>query len=481
MNAEQIMKIFADTAYIRTGGSPEELRTAQYLQDKIAGLGLKAEIVPFDVPMSRIQEAVLQVDGVEVTCKGYLCAGNGEVEAPFYYLRDSSPYALSKCRGKIVMIDGYLGYWVYHDLLENGAVGFVTYDGNTNYADRDIDQRELRSYVHNGNRIPGVNINANVICSLGVLIVGFAMLIKGADLFVEGASKIAAKFKIPQIVIGLTIVAMGTSAPEAAISISAAFQDAAAISIGNVVGSNIMNILLILGVSAVITNLKIKPNTLKFEIPFVVIITAVLLLLGWIGGGLDKIDGVIMLVLFAAFLGYLFYLYKKGDDSSADEVPQLTEKDKIPVLIFITLIGLVSIVLGSDLTVASAKSIAQVIGVDDRTISLTVVAFGTSLPELITCIAASLKKKSDIAIGNIIGSNIFNILFVVGLASICSPSVLTFGEAFIIDTIVAIATAVLLGLLVLRKKELTRAGGIIMLVAYAGYFAYLFINPLGLA
>ena len=313
----------------------------------------------------------------------------------------------------------------------------------------------------------GVNINANVICSLGVLIVGFAMLIKGADLFVEGASKIAAKFKIPQIVIGLTIVAMGTSAPEAAISISAAFQDAAAISIGNVVGSNIMNILLILGVSAVITNLKIKPNTLKFEIPFVVLITAVLLLLGWIGGGLDKIDGVIMLVLFAAFLGYLFYLYKKGDDLSLIHISEPTRPERI--------------LLGSDLTVASAKSIAQVIGVDDRTISLTVVAFGTSLPELITCIAASLKKKSDIAIGNIIGSNIFNILFVVGLASICSPSVLTFGEAFIIDTIVAIATAVLLGLLVLRKKELTRAGGIIMLVAYAGYFAYLFINPLGLA
>ena len=159
MNAEQIMKIFADTAYIRTGGSPEELRAAQYLQDKVAGLGLKAEIVPFDVPMSKIQEAVLQVDGVNVTCKGYLCAGNGEVEAPFYYLRDSSPYALSQCRGKIVMIDGYLGYWMYHDLLENGAVGFITYDGNTNYTDRDIDQRELRSYVHNGNRIPGVNIN----------------------------------------------------------------------------------------------------------------------------------------------------------------------------------------------------------------------------------------------------------------------------------------------------------------------------------
>lgn len=323
----------------------------------------------------------------------------------------------------------------------------------------------------------GININANVICSVGVLVVGFVMLIKGADLFVEGASKIAAKFKIPLIVIGLTIVAMGTSAPEAAISISAAFQDAAAISIGNAVGSNIMNILLILGVSALITNLKIKPNTLRFEIPFVVVITAVLLLLGWIGGGLDKIDGVIMLLLFAAFLVYLFYLAKKGDDSSADDVPELTEKDKLPILITITLIGLVSIVLGSDLTVSAAKNIAQTIGIDDRTISLTVVAFGTSLPELITCIAASLKKKSDIAIGNIIGSNIFNILFVVGLASVFSPSVMPYGQAFVIDTIVAIAAAVILGLLVLRKKELSRIGGVIMLVAYAVYFAYIFVGP----
>ena len=329
-------------------------------------------------------------------------------------------------------------------------------------------------YVMN---ILGININANVICSVGVLVVGFVMLIKGADLFVEGASKIAAKFKIPLIVIGLTIVAMGTSAPEAAISISASFQDAAAISIGNAVGSNIMNILLILGISALITNLKIKPNTLRFEIPFVVVITAVLLLLGWIGGGLDKIDGVIMLLLFAAFLVYLFYLAKKGDDSSADDVPELTEKDKLPILIIITLIGLVSIVLGSDLTVSAAKNIAQTIGIDDRTISLTVVAFGTSLPELITCIAASLKKKSDIAIGNIIGSNIFNILFVVGLASVFSPSVMPYGQAFVIDTIVAIAAAVILGLLVLRKKELSRIGGVIMLVAYAVYFAYIFVGP----
>ena len=160
MDAKQIMKIFEDTAYIRMGGSAEELKAAEYIQRKVAELGLKADIVPFGVPMSNIQEAVFEADGVNVTCKGYLCAGNGEVEAPFYYLRNTDKYSLSLCKGKIVMIDGYLGYWMYQDLLENGAVGFITYDGNANYVDHDIDQRELRSYVHNGNRIPGVNINA---------------------------------------------------------------------------------------------------------------------------------------------------------------------------------------------------------------------------------------------------------------------------------------------------------------------------------
>ena len=160
MDAKQIMQIFEDTAYVRTGGSPEEYRTAQYLQAKAAGLGQKAEIVPFEVPMSNIQQAVFLADGVEVPCKGYLCAGNGEVEAPLYYLRNTDPYSLSLCRGKIVLFDGYLRYWLYQDLLANGAVGFVSYDGNANYSDRNIDRRELRSFVHQGNRIPGVNINA---------------------------------------------------------------------------------------------------------------------------------------------------------------------------------------------------------------------------------------------------------------------------------------------------------------------------------
>ena len=160
MQAMDIMKIFEDTAYVRMGGSPEELKAAKYLQEKCAQLGLEAKLEAFDVDMAEIEEAKLIVDGKEITCKGYFCAGSGEVEAPFYYLRSTDAYSLSLCKGKIVMIDGYLGYWMYQDLLENGAVGFITYDGNANYADEDIDQRELRSYVSKGNKLPGVNINA---------------------------------------------------------------------------------------------------------------------------------------------------------------------------------------------------------------------------------------------------------------------------------------------------------------------------------
>lgn len=159
MNAKEIMEIFADTAYVRLGGRPEERKTADYLCSKVEGLGLQARIEEFEVPLGDLEEAVFQVDGVTIPCKGYMCAGSGAVEAPLYYLRHTDKYSLSQCRGKIVLIDGYLGYWVYQDLLENGAVGIVTHDGNVNYADRDIDARELRSYVHNGKKLLAVNIN----------------------------------------------------------------------------------------------------------------------------------------------------------------------------------------------------------------------------------------------------------------------------------------------------------------------------------
>ena len=159
MNSQQIMRIFEDTAYIRMGGRPEEKKTADYLVRKLEELGLKAAVESFEVPLGDVEEAVLLADGEPIPCKGYMCAGSAEVEAPFYYLRSTDAWSLQQCRGKIVLIDGYLGYWAYQDLLANGAVGIVTHDGHVNYTDRDIDARELRSYVHQGNKLPAVHIN----------------------------------------------------------------------------------------------------------------------------------------------------------------------------------------------------------------------------------------------------------------------------------------------------------------------------------
>ncbi len=319
---------------------------------------------------------------------------------------------------------------------------------------------------------------ADIIISVVFLIIGFLGLIKGADIFVDSASQIAAKLKVPLIVIGLTIVAFGTSAPEAAISITSAYQNNAGIAVGNVLGSNVMNILLILGISALICRLPVKKTTFMYEIPFVAFITAVLLLIGYIGGSVDRIDGVILAVLFVVFMAYLFKLSKSGDSSLADDVPEIDENASIPKMIIFVIIGIAMVVLGSDFTVSGATKIAEIAGLDDRIIGLTVVAFGTSLPELVTCIQAARKKKTDIAIGNIIGSNIFNILFVLGVSALVSPSPIIFQDSFIIDAIMAIAAALILWLLCLNKnKSFGKVGGIIMLAVYAGYFAYLFLQP----
>lgn len=321
----------------------------------------------------------------------------------------------------------------------------------------------------------GNNTAAEVIIAVVFLVIGFWGLIKGADIFVDSASQIAAKLKVPLIVIGLTIVAFGTSAPEAAISITSAFQGSAGITVGNVVGSNIMNVLLVLGISALIYHLPVKKTTFRYEIPFVAVITAVLLGLGIWNSSLDRIDGLIFIVLFAVFMGYLIRLSKSGDSSAVDDVPEIDENASIPKMIILVAVGLAMVVLGSDFTVSGATRIAEVMGLDDRIIGLTVVAFGTSLPELVTCIQAARKQKVDIAIGNIIGSNIFNILFVVGLSALVSPQPIGFSNTFIVDTAVAIAAVVLLWLLVLKNKRISRLGGGIMLLCYAGYFVYLFI------
>lgn len=317
---------------------------------------------------------------------------------------------------------------------------------------------------------------ADVIISVLFLVIGFFGLIKGADIFVDSASQIAAKLKVPLIVIGLTIVAFGTSAPEAAISITSACQNNAGIAVGNVLGSNIMNILLILGISALICNLAVKKTTFKYEIPFVAFITAVLLLLGYLGKNVNRLDGVILVVLFAAFLVYLFKLAKSGDKSLTEDLPEIDENASIPKMILLVIVGIAMVVLGSDFTVSGATKIAEICGLDDRIIGLTVVAFGTSLPELVTCIDAARKKKADIAIGNIIGSNIFNILFVLGISALVAPSPIVFLDSFIIDAVAAVAAAVILWLLCLKDKKIGRLGGVIMLAVYAGYFAYLFLQ-----
>lgn len=307
-----------------------------------------------------------------------------------------------------------------------------------------------------------------------LLVVGFVMLIKGADWFVDGAASLAGKFGIPQLVIGLTIVAMGTSAPEAAVSISAALQDNAGITIGNVVGSNIMNVLVILGLASVIIPIAVKKSTVKYEIPFTILVTVVLAVLGLMDNKISRFEGVILWVLFIAYLAYLFLMTKKGEAEVEENESKL---DKVWKMIVFILIGGGLIVWGSDVTVDAATKIAQYFKMSDQLIGLTIVALGTSLPELITSVTAAKKGNADIAIGNIVGSNIFNILFVVGTTALITPVV--YAQSFLVDSIVAVATMVLLWLLVLNKdRKLKRWGGAILLVGYVAYFAYLMLFTL---
>lgn len=301
-----------------------------------------------------------------------------------------------------------------------------------------------------------------------LLVAGFALLIKGADWFVDGAAGIAARFGIPQLVIGLTIVAMGTSAPEAAVSITAAKAGNAGITIGNVLGSNIMNILVILGVTSVITTIAVQKSTIRYEIPFMLIIMFLLMWLGQTGNEIVLWEGIVLWLLFIIYLTYLFIMAKKGQTEEEEDKPRA-----LWLQIAMLLVGVAGIIVGSDLTVDNASKIATALGMDDRLIGLTIVAFGTSLPELVTSITAAKKGKADIAIGNIVGSNIFNILFVVGTTALITP--VAFKASFLIDSLVSIAAGVLLWIGVLKEQKLRRPVGITMLLGYAAYFIYLLI------
>lgn len=316
-----------------------------------------------------------------------------------------------------------------------------------------------------------------------LIVVGLVLLVKGADFFVDGAAGIAGKCRISPLVIGLTIVAFGTSMPELAVSVTSAATGSTDLSIGNVVGSNIANILLILGVSALVCKLPVRRASLVLDIPVLLIASVLLIGLGIWGGALEWWDGLIFLAVFAVYMVILMRGARKD--------PPIPEEEKIPksrlgiwyahkkertwFLVVLTVLGLGMVVGGGTLLVEGAKYVARAAGMSERVIGLTVVAVGTSLPELVTSVVAASKKQTDIAVGNIIGSNIFNILLIVGVSSLVAPLEFRMTDN-LIDALVALTAAVLLyWLAMFDKHRLGKAAGIVFLLGYAAYYVYLFL------
>ncbi|WP_195947411.1 calcium/sodium antiporter [Paraclostridium bifermentans] len=316
-----------------------------------------------------------------------------------------------------------------------------------------------------------------------ILIIGFALLIKGADVFVEGASSIAKRFNVPPMLIGLTIVAMGTSAPEAAVSISSSIAGQNDMSIANVVGSNFFNILIVLGVSAIIAKLPVEKNTIKKDTPFLVFISALLIILGF-NFKISRFDGLVLLLLFVFFLvsmiksnlGQQSSDVSGGESAIAIEAVEASESEvsSLPKTIVICIVGIVGIVWGGDLVVDSATKIATAFGMSANLVGLTIVAMGTSLPEFVTSVIAVRKGETEIAIGNVIGSNIFNILLVLGLAAVIHP--MTISMFALIDTIFMTLITVLLYIFMKKNNCLNKVHGFIFIVIYIAYMAYTIIR-----
>lgn len=302
-----------------------------------------------------------------------------------------------------------------------------------------------------------------------LLLVGFVLLIKGADFFVDGASSIAGKLKVPSLIIGLTVVSMGTSMPEAAVSISASLTGSNSISLGNVIGSNIFNLLMVVGISSLILPIATDKDILKRDMPINIGITVALLVMLLIGGELSRIDAAILLVMLA---GYMFLLIRSAlKNRIEDEAPKVYSWLKSIVL---SIVGAAAIILGGNLVVESAKTIALNLGMGETLVGLTVVALGTSLPELVTSIVAAKKGDSGIAMGNVVGSCIFNILFILGMAGVISP--MTADSAFFIDTGILIGICLLMLLFAFTKKKTDRVEGGICVLIYIGYTAYIIMR-----
>ena len=308
------------------------------------------------------------------------------------------------------------------------------------------------------------------------LIVGFVLLIKGADFFVDGASSIAGKLKVPNLIIGLTVVSMGTSAPEAAVSITSSLQASNSIALGNIVGSNIFNFLMVVGISAVILPIVSDKDILKRDMPINLAITAILFVM-LLDGKLGRLEAIILLVLFAAYIFMLIRSAIKNRDE-AEELKVYSWTKSVILLI----VGLAGVIGGGQLVVNGAKSIAASLGMSETLIGLTVVAIGTSLPELVTSVIAAKKGNSGIAMGNVVGSCIFNILFILGMAGTIAPITLDAipAKEFLIDTAILIGISVMMLVFAITKKKTGRIEGAICIAVYVAYTTYIILRAYGL-
>lgn len=303
-----------------------------------------------------------------------------------------------------------------------------------------------------------------------LLIVGFVLLIKGADFFVEGASDLANKLKIPSMIIGLTIVAFGTSAPEAAVSVASALTGSNAIAVSNVIGSNIFNMLVVVGATAVIYKISIEEESLKTDFPLLMVSCVLLLIFIITGNQISHIEGIIFLIIIISYISWL--IIKARKDKSGMDVEQ--SKLSSTIIAIYILGGLIAIVVGGDLVVNSAKEIALGLGMSETLVGLTIVSIGTSLPELITSITAALNKKQDIALGNAIGSSIFNILFILGLTNVISPIQTT--QVMLVDAIVMIVLLGISYVLAYDKQDFNKKDGIILLAIFIVYMMFIIIR-----
>ena len=310
-----------------------------------------------------------------------------------------------------------------------------------------------------------------------LLDVGMVLLIKGADFFVDGSSNIAKAMRIPTVIIGLTLVSMGTSAPELAVSISAAIKGSNDISLGNVVGSNTFNTFLILGISAVLIPLIVDDGMKKFDIPIMLGIYALLLVFGFLitPGKLDLIESISLLVLFVGYMVSLFLRVKNDKSNKEDEQEQETyTKKKIIISVVLAVVGLAAIIWGSDLVVDNASKLAKRFGMSEAMVGLTIVAIGTSLPELVTSVVAAIKKENDIAVGNVIGSNIFNALLILGATSTILP--LNLSDNSLIDLIVLFASGLFVFIISRFSKNIKRWQGVLFVLIYIVYFVYVIVR-----